>query len=100
MASLYVTEYAGNAVPGPNGAQVAPGIPLATQKITIGGTSTASSAFNAQTKLVRLHADAICSFLFGAASPTAAATDSRLAADQTEYFSVQGGGFVAAITNT
>jgi hypothetical protein len=58
-----------------------------------------SAAFNAATKIVRLHTDAICSVAFGAA-PVAAATNARLAAGATEYFGVSPGSKVAVITNT
>ncbi|HWU70677.1 MAG TPA: hypothetical protein VN017_04915, partial [Pseudoxanthomonas sp.] len=74
---------------------------VAEQTVAIGASSAVSSAFNASTAIVRLHTDAICSVEFGAA-PTAAATNMRLAAGQTEYFAVvPGSGFkVAVITNS
>jgi hypothetical protein len=73
--------------------------PVAEQKVAIGGTSTQSVAFNASTRVVRLHADAICSVAFGA-SPTATAANLRMAAGQTEYFGVVPGSMLAVITNT
>ena len=101
MAVLYITEFkwmgqAPNSVP-----SMALQAPLAEQTVAIGGGSVASSAFNAGTRFVRLHTDAICSIEFGAA-PTATATTARMAANQTEYYSVpEGGAFkVAVITNT
>lgn len=73
---------------------------LAVQKTTIGGTSVASAAFNAKTRFVELHTDAICSYKVGAA-PTAAATDTRMAANTTKFFAVRESGLkVAQITNT
>lgn len=74
--------------------------PLAEQKLTI-GTEVKSSAFNARTKYVRLHTDAICSILFGTA-PTASAANARMAANATEYFGVPMGAAykVSVITNT
>ena len=102
MATLYISEFDGSALPGPGGVPVAPSVPIATQTITISGTSTVcASAFDAKTRLVRLHTDAICSFKFAATgTPTAVTTEGRMAADQTEYFAVSGGAKVAAISNT
>lgn len=75
--------------------------PLAEQTVAIGGSSTASSAFNVLTRIVRIHSDAICSIEFGT-SPTATTSTARLAANQTEYFGVPVGQSykVAVITNT
>lgn len=102
MAVLYVTEYA-SLMPSPVGAtgQVPAEAPLVEQTIAIGGGSVASSAFNASTRLVRIHTDAICSIKFGTA-PTASATTQRLAANQTQFHGVPTGQSfkVAVITNT
>lgn len=106
MAVLYVTEYAtvGVSVAG-RIQQVPVQPPLQRQTIAIGGSSAAlATAFKTATKLVRLHADAICSIAFGA-SPVATATTERMAANQTEYHDVAdlarlGTGSVAVITNT
>lgn len=104
MATLYVTEFAkqGRDLAGylnQNGCPEQP--PTAEQTVAIGAGSVASNVFNVSTAIVRLHADAICSVAFGTA-PTAAATNMRLAAGQTEYFTVvPGSAFkVAVITNT
>ena len=96
MAVLYITEYSAISIPD---APIAPGEAIASQTVAIGGSSTQSSAFNAQTRYVRLHTDAICSILFGS-NPTATATTARMAADATEYFSVNPSTKVAVITNT
>ena len=98
MAVLYISEYVdAGFIGGPQAVAAEPA--LVNQTVAIGGTSTASSAFNSATRLVRLHTDAICSIKFGTA-PTAVATTARLAANQTEYFQVRGGEKVAVITNT
>jgi hypothetical protein len=73
--------------------------PLAEQKLTISGTSGQSAAFNAGTSIIRVHTDAICSILIGN-NPTATANNARLAAGQTEYFSVIAGDKLAVISNT
>jgi hypothetical protein len=100
---LYLTEFAEVAI-GPAGRvdQVAQQPPLvADQTVSIGAGSLQSAAFNAKTRIVRVHADVVCSVLFGT-NPTALATSARMAAGQTEYFGVPlGQGFkVAVITNT
>ena len=86
MPSLYVSEYAsvvvvqGAVVPAP----LEPAV--TTQKITF-TTATQSAALNAQTRFVRLHADANCHVAFGA-NPTATASSARLASGTTEFFGV------------
>lgn len=103
MAFLYVTEYAELAQADPGAvAQAGQEPSITVQKIAIGGSSTASSAFNASTKFVELHADAICSYVVGTATPTAAITNTRMAANQTKMIGVghNKGHMVAVITNT
>ena len=100
MATVYISEYAGQPIDRngqllPAGEEPA----LAYQTVAIGGVSAQSSAFNSKTKFVRIHTDAICSIKFGT-SPTAVATETRLAANTTEFFGVQLGQKVAVITNT
>lgn len=90
MAVLYITEYLGPTAVDP---------PLAEQTVAIGGTSAQSSAFNANTRYIRIHTDAICSVLVGS-NPTATATKKRMAAGQTEYVAVAGAHKIAVITNT
>lgn len=108
MASLYVTEYQGIGQVDPGGAegtsffataQAPKGPSLVEQKLTISGVSTQSAAFNRFTKLVRLHTDVVCSISIGGANPAATTSSARLAANQTEYFSVDPGDKVAVITN-
>lgn len=97
MAVLYVTEFAKPAQ-GVN-ATVAPMPPLAEQTVAIGGSSTSSSAFSAQTNLIRVHTDAVCSIAIGG-GPTATSSTMRLAAGQTEYFAVSPAHKIAVITNS
>ncbi len=103
MATLYVTEYVSQGTD-PNGKMQssAQQPPVQEQTVAIGASSTqTTNAFTANTTLVRLHSDAICSVEFGT-NPTASATKARLAANQTEYFTVpQNSNMkVAVITNT
>lgn len=99
MAYLYITEYDRLSDDKRSPAQAGSEPALAVQRVSISGSSGQSNAFNANTRFVRLHTDSICSVKFGA-NPTAAATDPRMAVDQTEYFGVVGGHKVAVITNT
>lgn len=102
MAVLYITEYATVAImQGGRIVQAPLEPPLAEQTLAIGGTSVASAAFQPGTSLVELHTDAICSVKFGT-SPTATATNRRMAANQTTDRGVpMGQSFqVAVITNT
>lgn len=86
MAKVYVTEYARGSLDSrtflPSGEE--PSI-----KVTVLDTTAThlSAVFDKNTRLVRLHTDGIISFKFGAA-PTAATTDARMAANQTEYFGI------------
>lgn len=100
MATLYITEFALMGQVPNSAAQMPQQPPLAEQTVTI-GASTQSAAFNAKTRFVRLHTDAICSVEFGT-NPTATAANARLAANQTEFHGVpEGGAFkVAVITNS
>lgn len=73
------------------------------QTITI-GSSTASNAFAATTRFVRLAADADCSIAYtipGASTVSATTSTTFTAANQKgEYFGVDAGGIISAITNS
>ncbi len=103
MATLYVAEFDGIAMGAPGSpAQCANGSPIAEQTVAIGGSSVAcTNPFNASTRIIRVHVDAICSIALGTA-PTATASKMRLGANQTEYFGVvPGSAFkIAVITNS
>lgn len=104
MAVLFVTEYGVQGRDMGGYRMVVPEEPpLANQTVAITAGSVQSSAFNANTRLIRVHTDAICSIEFGT-NPTATTTTRRLAANTTEYFAVPAataGTFkVAVIINT
>lgn len=97
---VYVTEYAGQGTDrGGRSTPVAKTPALVDQKLTASGSSSQSAAFNADTRLIRVHADEIVSISIGT-NPTATTSTARMAAGQTEYFDVQGGDRIAIITNT
>jgi len=100
MAKLYITEYAEQGRDS-NGAILPVGMEpaIAAQGVSIGASSTASSAFNGNTRFVLLHTDAICSVAFGV-SPTAVATANRMGAGESRFYGVLPGHKVAVITNT
>ena len=91
MAKLYITEYAGLS----GGVLIQPA--LAEQQITI-AAAAAKVTLGENTRAVRLHADAICSYSFK--TDPATADMARMAAGQTEYFSCNANGVVSAITNS
>lgn len=98
MATLYVTEFTslGNA---DNGQPQIARRPGTTQTVAIGASSTQSAAFNAATRFIRLHTDAICSTAVSD-NPTATTASERMPADAVEYFSVRPGDKIAVIANT
>lgn len=100
MAVLYITEYA-DAGFLPDAGNVPQEPSVVEQTVAIGGSSAQSAAFANNTRLVRIHADAICSLTFGT-NPTATATKRRFAAGQTEWVRVLPNQQykVAVITNT
>jgi hypothetical protein len=109
MSNLYITEYrgVGTNASADNGmsVQAAKAPALAEQKVSFTGTPGLSAAFGANTRLVRIHVDGIASIRFSradaaGAGSNAAVTNKRMAADATEYFAVDPGMFVSAITNT
>lgn len=97
MASLYVSEYRDVQSVGGGSAQVPTGW-IRDQKVAIGGVSTQSLAFDGATRCIRIHTDAICSYVVGA-NPTATDSNARLAADQENYIGVQGDQKIAVIAN-
>jgi len=97
-STLYVTEYAKIASDANGNFAMGQEPPLADYTVAFGSSSP---AFNVATRFVRLHADSICSVLLGT-NPSAATTNGRMAANQTEYRAVpQGSNFkVSVVTNT
>lgn len=97
MATLYITEFATTQLDlNGQAAQVVEGRPIADDTVTVAGTSDQSAAFNAKTRLIRVHTDVACHILIGE-NPTATTSDARMAADQTEYFGVKAGDKIAVI---
>lgn len=102
MATLYITEYESlnqSHLAG-TGAPIVKCPPLAKQTVAISGSSTASLAFSSTTRIIRVHADSICSVAIGNVQPVASTSDPRFAANQTEYFAVKPGDSLAVISNT
>lgn len=66
--------------------------------VNFSGGATASAAFNAQTRFVRLVCDVQCSVAFGA-NPTATTSNMVLPAGLPEYFGVIAGQKVSVIAN-
>ena len=89
MAKVYISEYAVAALDSRGMVSGGQEPALANQVLDTAATHL-SAAFNAETRFVRVHTDGIVSYLFGTA-PTAATTNARMAANQTEYFGVPKG---------
>lgn len=98
MAIIDINEYAFQARDGRNNVIPAGVEPSPVQQVVIGAGSLQSGTFGDTTRMVRVHADAVCRVAFGA-NPTAAATSMRLAAGSTEYFGVLPGHKLAVITS-
>ena len=110
MSTLYITEFSdiGRGF-GVNSISQSPlstrGSPPVYQTVPISASSSQSTAFqnlqssNANTILIRVHTDAICSINVGGNNPLATTSMSRMAANQTEYYSVFPGEKLAVIQN-
>jgi hypothetical protein len=71
MATLYVSEYAGQgAVNRGNGSTMGQEPAAVTQAVSIAGSSTQSNAFTGNTSMIRMCADTSCFIVFGV-SPSA-----------------------------
>lgn len=97
MATLYVTEYRGLSSQASEPAQAVHGAPTAEQAIAIPGTA---AALNTNTRIVRLHTDAICSVRISSVGAVATTSSARMIAGQTEYFGVVPGDVVTVVANT
>lgn len=88
MSTLYITEFSGLQT-NPNRGEITAAVvpPLANQTVAIGGASGQSAAVNADTRLVRIVADANCHIAFGP-DPVATTSMLRMTADAPEYFQV------------
>lgn len=97
---MFITEFADSGQ-GTSGSSIGQEPMLVDQVVAFTGTPGTSAAFQGTTKMVRIQVDGIASIKFGTA-PTAATTNRRMTAGQTEYFLVpQGFAYkVSAITNT
>ena len=98
MADVFISEYFQLARDG-LGAVIPVGQePAIAEQVVAIGSETDSSAFNERTRFIRVHAEAACCVLFGAA-PTAAVTKKRMAAGATEYFGVMAGHKISVIAD-
>lgn len=85
------------------GLEVQAGTPFLSQSVAIGGSSTASAAFNAQTAHVRLVASASCWVSFGnppAAAVARGASSMFVPANLPEYFWVATAAQIAVIQDS
>ena len=99
MAKIYITEHKNPTYLLGAPLPVLAYPPIASQTVVNTGATTQSAAFNAETKIICIHTDSICSVEFGA-NPAATTASRRLAANSTEFFEVVAGQKVAVILNT
>jgi hypothetical protein len=100
MADIYITEYVKLARDGGNYHIAAGKEPaIADQKISNPATTTQSSAFNALTTFVMVHASAAAHLTFGA-NPTATTGTHRIGANETRFYGVEPGHKLAAINGS
>jgi len=99
MAIVDIEEFAASGfITGPVPVGVQPS--NTTQRVTTSASSQQTSAFQANTNMVRLHTDGIIAYKFGTNPTVVAATDARMSANVTEYHAVTPGLKVALITST
>lgn len=102
MANVNISEYPHTAMAGSFAAQVGSLPPLvAPQNLSPSGTSAQSAAFTSQTRIIRVFTDTAIAIRVGDAGvpgPVAVTTDTRMAANSTEYFGVAPGQMAAVIT--
>jgi hypothetical protein len=96
MATLWVTEYGEPATPRGIVLPIAKEPRVANQTVTF-TTTTQSSAFNTETRYVRIVSSADCHLEFGS-DPTATTSTQKLLAGQEAWRSVVAGHKVAAVT--
>lgn len=95
-ANAYITEFSALGTANNGAPQVATLPPVTHQKVDFSGGAVNATAFNVQTKYVRIHCDAACSIRVGG---TATITYMRIPTDGIEYFGVQGGDVLSVIAN-
>lgn len=95
MATLYVTEFGNMAVNAPISADVGgvpqiARVPAIAEQVVSFTTAAQSSAFNANTRFVRVYASDACHLAFSD-NPTATTSSMPMAAASAEYFAVAPG---------
>lgn len=105
MATAYIREYADIAVTFSKYVQAGAEPAIADQTVTTSGTSAASAAFNANTRLIAISTPAAsavsCAFsATPGATPTATTSNLRLPANNIVFFGVRPGDKVALIDVT
>ena len=89
--ALFLTEYSSLASTIGSQGLAAPMEPaVADQSVSVGGSSTQSAAFNAQTAFVMVHAQEACCVQWGT-NPTAVNTKQRMGAGETRFYGVPAG---------
>ena len=100
MAILTITELKDLGFD-PHGNDVmAPAVPAVfEQAVAIGNAPEPSAAFQTLTRYIMVNCDTPCCLAFGA-SPTAVVGLHRMGANETRFYTVQGGQFLSVIQST
>lgn len=98
MATLKVTEGAVSGMQSPVLSQVMKLKGVVQNPVSFTGTAGRSAAFASATRIIRVVSDANCAVKVGASDVMAVATDTPLQAGKEEYFLVDGGDYISAIT--
>ena len=92
-----VAEYRTIALIGPTGVPMAQGNSVVVAyNLTVTSVTQTSTTFSPATRMIRVHTDTAVAFRIGT-NATATATDSRMSANQTEYFGVVPGDRISII---
>lgn len=99
MATLYIAECSAIGGGGNHPISGAQFPPIAEQTVPIGGSAIRSNPVHSNCTLLRLNCDATCSIAIGpAGAPDASVTTARMAANQTEFFSIpQNSNYVVSV---
>lgn len=96
MATLYIEEYQSLHRDAQGAPSPIPGEVVTKQKVTVGGSTTQSSAVQTHTRYVCLTTDTACQFEIGA-NPTASGTSRYLPANVPRFLPIRGGQVIAVI---
>jgi hypothetical protein len=99
MSTLYITEFVNSGAAYGHTPSTGRWPPIANQTVSIGAGSQTSNPFSSNTNMIRVECDSVCSIMIDFGTPVATDQDARMAANQTEYFTVFPNQVLAVIAN-